>query len=168
MELQLIQSKIYEVRGCRVMFDFDLAVMYGIETKVLKQAVKRNLIRFPSDFMFELSESEWKNLRSQFVTSSWGGSRYQPSVFTEQGVAILSSVLKSETAVKINISIMRAFVLMCELATGYAELNQRLENFMIETNMQFNDIYQALTELAAKKEEENKPLNPIGYLANRK
>ncbi len=169
MELQVIQNKIYEVRGCRIMLDFDLAALYQVGTRVLKQAVRRNMDRFPSDFMFILTEEEIGILVSHFVIPSksyLGGAL--PFAFTEQGVAMLSSVLRSETAIKINIAIMRAFVLMRELAAGYAELNQKLENFMLETNMQFNDIYQALTELAMKKEEENKPLSPIGYLANRK
>lgn len=123
MDLQIIQSKIYEIRGCRVMLDSDLAALYQVETKALKQAVKRNIDRFPEDFMFELTKEETeslrsqivtlekrteddKNLRSQTVTSRWGGSRYQNFVFTEQGVAMISSVLRSDTAVKVNISIM--------------------------------------------------------------
>jgi len=100
--LQIIQSKIYEIRGQKVMLDFDLAELYGIETKVLKQAVKRNLKRFPSDFMFELTKEEFGNLRSQFVTSNKrGGTRYMPFAFTEQGVAMLSSILNSEVAIEI-------------------------------------------------------------------
>lgn len=127
MDLQIIQSKIYEIRGCRVMLDSDLAALYQVETKALKQAVKRNIDRFPDDFMFQLTKEEMEslrsqvmtleketgdetNLRSQTVTSRWGGSRYQNFVFTEQGVAMISSVLRSDTAVKVNISIMRAFV----------------------------------------------------------
>lgn len=111
--LQIIQSKIYEIRGQKVMLDFDLAELYGIETKVLKQAVKRNLKRFPSDFMFELTKEEFGNLRSQFVTSNKrGGTRYMPFAFTEQGVAMLSSILNSEVAIEINISIIRAFIAM--------------------------------------------------------
>ncbi|MDR1679977.1 MAG: ORF6N domain-containing protein [Prevotellaceae bacterium] len=110
MELQVIENKIYEIRGQQVMLDFDLAAMYGIETKVLKQSIKRNIKRFPIDFMFELTKQEWAILRSQIVTSSWGGSRYQPFAFTEHGVAMLSSVLKSERAIALNIEIIRAFV----------------------------------------------------------
>ena len=163
MELQIIQSKIYEIRGIRVLLDFDLAEMYQVETKNLKRAVRRNIERFPEDFMFELTESENEDLRCNFGTSSWGGSRYPPFAFSEQGVAQLSSVLNSSLAIQVNISIIRAFVTLRQYALGYAELNQKLEMFMIETNMQFNDIYQALTELAAKKEEENKLRKPIGY-----
>lgn len=110
MELQLIQNKIYEIRGQKVMLDRDLAEMYGVETRVLNQAVKRNIERFPEDFMFQLTENEFQNLISQFVTSSWGGIRKLPNVFTVQGVAMLSSVLRSETAIQVNIAIVRAFV----------------------------------------------------------
>lgn len=93
MELQVIQNKIYEIRGQRVMLDFDLAELYDTETKRLKEAVRRNIARFPDDFMFELSPDEWKILRTQFATSSWGGARYVPFAFTEQGIAMLASVL---------------------------------------------------------------------------
>ena len=146
------------------MLDFDLAELYQVSTKALKQAVKRNLQRFPDDFMFELNIEEWEILRSQFVSSSWGGTRYMPFSFTEQGVAMLSSVLRSEVAIEVNISIRRAFVALRQYILGYAELNQKLETFMIETNMQFNDIYQALTELASKKELEEKPRKRVGYV----
>lgn len=164
MELQLIQNKIFEVRGLRVMLDFDLAEMYEVETKVLKQAVNRNADRFPPDFMFVLTHGEWNSLRSQIVTSNRGGIRYMPYAFTEQGVAMLSSLLRSQKAIEINIQIIRAFVILRQYALGYTELNRKLEEFMLGTNMQFNDIYQALTELASQKEIENKPRNPIGYI----
>lgn len=164
MDLQVIQNRIYEIRGCRVMLDFDLAELYQVSTKALKQAVKRNLQRFPEDFMFEMNSEEWEILRSQIVTSSWGGRRYMPFVFTEQGVAMLSSALRSEIAIEVNISIMRAFVKMRELSSRYSELNQKLETFMIDTNIQFNEVYQALTELASKKESENKPRKKVGFV----
>lgn len=164
MDLQVIQNRIYEIRGCRVMLDFDLAKLYQVSTKALKQAVKRNLQRFPEDFMFEMNSEEWEILRSQIVTSSWGGTRYMPFVFTEQGVAMLSSVLRSEIAIEVNISIMRAFVKMRELSSRYSELNQKLETFMIDTNIQFNEVYQALTELASKKESEDKPRKKVGFV----
>jgi len=96
MELQIIQNKIYEIRGLRVMLDFDLAEMYGVETRVLNQAVKRNIKRFPSDFMFQLTTIEFENLISQFVTSSWGGVRKLPYAFTEHGVTMLASILRSD------------------------------------------------------------------------
>ncbi|MEI8113739.1 MAG: ORF6N domain-containing protein [Bacteroidia bacterium] len=164
MELQVIQNKIYEIRGQRVMFDFDLAELYDVETRVLNQAVKRNSRRFPADFMFQLSKSVFDNLMSQNVISSWGGTRKLPYAFTEHGVTMLASVLRSEIAIDINIQIVRAFIALRQFALGYAELNQKLESFMIETNMQFNDIYQALTEMTSLK---NKPKNKIGYLANK-
>ena len=107
-----IQNRIYTIRGVQVMLDEDLSALYSVETKVLNQAVKRNKERFPVEFMFQLNESEMEILRSQFVTSSWGGRRYLPYAFTEQGVAMLSTVLRSETAIKVSIQIMNAFVAM--------------------------------------------------------
>lgn len=164
MEQQIIQNKIYEIRGQRVMLDFELADLYDVETRALNQAVKRNLRRFPADFMFQLSKSEFDNLMSQNVISSWGGTRKLPFAFTEHGVTMLASVLRSDLAIDINIQIVRAFIALRQYALGYAELNQKLESFMLETNMQFNDIYQALTEMTSLK---NKPKNKIGYLANK-
>jgi len=168
MELQIIQNKIYEIRGQRVMLDFDLAELYEVETRVLNQAVKRNIRRFPSDFMFQLTNKEFDNLMSQSVISSWGGTRKLPFAFTEHGVTMLASVLRSERAVEINIQIVRAFIALRQYALGYAELNQKLETFMLETNMQFSDIYQALTEMASQTEKDKKPIPPIGYLAYEK
>jgi hypothetical protein len=120
---QKILAKIHLIRGEKVIFDKDLALMYGVATKVFNQSVKRNLDRFPKDFMFALSEKEWANLRSQIVTSSlpgenpgWGGARHRPNVFTEQGVAMLSSILNSKTAIQVNIRIIRVFTKMREYA----------------------------------------------------
>ena len=163
MELQIIQNKIYDIRGQRVMLDFDLAELYETETRRLKEAVRRNIDRFPVDFMFELDSKEWNILRTQIATSSWGGARYLPFAFTEQGVAMLASVLNSPKAIQINIQIVRAFIVLRQYALGYAELNKKLEIFMLETNLQFQDIYQALTELASKKQLEEKPRNKVGY-----
>ncbi len=168
MELQIIQNKIYEIRGQRVMLDFDLADLYEVETRALNQAVKRNNKRFPYDFMFQLSNKEFDNLISQSVISSWGGTRKLPFAFTEHGVTMLASVLRSERAIEINIQIVRAFIALRQFALGYAELNQKLETFMLETNMQFSDIYQALTEMASQTEKDQKPIPPIGYLAYEK
>jgi hypothetical protein len=162
MELQVIQKKIHEIRGQRVMLDHDLAEMYGVETRVLKQAVKRNISRFPIDFMFELSTVEWNNLISQFVIPNRGGNRFIPNVFTEQGVAMLSSVLRSDKAIEINIQIIRAFILIRQNSLLFAEINQKLENFMLDTNLQFNEIYLALQELAIKNAT---PRKALGYLA---
>ncbi|MCL2651456.1 MAG: ORF6N domain-containing protein [Candidatus Azobacteroides sp.] len=169
MELEIIQNRIFEIRDSKVMLDFHLAEMYQVETKNLKRAVKRNIDRFPPDFMFELTQNEIDSLRCNFGTLETGGrgqhTKYLPFAFTEQGVAQLSSVLNSPFAIQMNISIIRAFVLLRQYALGYTELNGKLENFMIETNMQFNEIYQALTELAEQKKTLNKPRNLIGYTA---
>ena len=166
VELSVIQGKIHLIRGVKVILDFDLAAMYGIETRVLKQAVRRNIKRFDGDdFMFELSKEDLS--RSQFVTlnkSRGGNIKYLPFAFTELGVAMLSSVLNSDTAIDINRNIMRAFVLLRHYAAELTELNQKLEQFMMETNMQFNEIYQALIELAENKNELEKPRNPIGFI----
>lgn len=150
------------------MLDFDLAALYEVETRILNQATKRNINRFPIDFMFQLTNKEFDNLKSQIVTSSWGGTRKLPFAFTEHGVTMLASVLKSPKAIEINIEIVRAFIILRQYALGYTELNKKLEEFMIETNMQFNDVYQALTELASKKELEEKPRNPIGFNIKKK
>lgn len=112
MELNIIQNKIYEIRGLRIMLDLDLAELYQVETRVLNQAVKRNIKRFPADFMFQLTPEEFSNLKSQFVTSSWGGTRKMPFAFTEQGLAMLSGLLNSDVAIKVNIAIMRTFVVL--------------------------------------------------------
>lgn len=167
MELQLIQNKIFEIRGQRVMLDYNLAELYEVETRALKQAVKRNIKRFPPDFMFELTKSEWQELITicDNLPQNLKFSPALPFAFTEQGVAMLSSVLRSPQAIEVNISIMRAFVILRQYALGYAELNRKLEEFMIETNMQFSEIYQALTELASQKEQENKPRRRIGFTA---
>ncbi|MFZ4725519.1 MAG: ORF6N domain-containing protein [Paludibacter sp.] len=164
MELQIIQNKIFEIRGQKVMLDFNLAELYEVETRVLNQAVKRNLKRFPSDFMFQLTNNELENLMSQIVISSWGGLRKLPYAFTEHGVTMLASILRSDKAIEVNIQIVRAFIALRQFVIGYAELNQKLESFMMETNMQFSDIYQALTEMASQNEQDKKPLNPVGYL----
>jgi hypothetical protein len=123
MEIEHLKNSIHEIRGLKVILDFELAKLYEVETRVLKQAVRRNIERFPMDFLFELNENEIQNLRSHFVTSSWGGQRHKPFAFTEQGIAMLSSVLKSKKAIHMNISIMRAFVMMRQWAHYF---NRRL------------------------------------------
>jgi len=155
MEIQVIQQKIFEIRGFKVILDKDLAQMYEVTTSNLNKAVKRNIDRFPIDFMFQLNNDEF-DLIFQNGISSWGGTRKLPYAFTEHGVAMLAGLLNSQKAIEINIQIVRAFVLLRQYALGYAELNQKLENFIIETNMQFNDIYQALTELMSIREEQTK------------
>jgi hypothetical protein len=167
MDLQIIQNKIFEIRGCRVMLDFHLAELYGIKTKVLKQAVKRNILRFPSDFMFELSKDEWNELVTicDQIPDTLKHSYINPIVFTQEGIAMLSSVLRSPVAIKMNISIMRAFIAMRQMVIGYEELRQRIEQLEISTDAQFSEIYQALTKLLSKKDDENKSRHPIGYLS---
>ena len=180
--IQLIQSKIHEIRGQRVILDRDLAEMYGVETKVLNQAVKRNIDRFPEDFMFQLTKEEC--LRSQIVTLKTEQGRhlkYMPHVFTEMGVAMLSSVLRSSTAIQVNISIMRAFVAVRQMLsnpietrvekieTQVRELKQYMEEVLVDQNdinedtmMQLELINQTLAELQAK-DQSSKNRNPIGY-----
>ena len=153
------------------MLDFDLAEFYGVETKYLKRTVRRNIERFPEDFMFELTIEEYNSLimslRCQFGTSNEagekGGIRYLPFAFTQEGIAMLSGILRSERAIEVNICIMRAFVLMRQMVIGYEELLQRIEQLEISTNTQFLDIYQALTELLSKKKIDETPRRPIGY-----
>jgi phage regulator Rha-like protein len=161
MQLEVIQNKTFEIRGCKVMLDFDLALMYGVETKVLKQSIRRNINRFPEDFMFELNELEFKSLRSQIVTSNKGGSRYMPFAFTEQGIAMLSSVLNSEKAIEVNIAIIRAFVTFRQFSLTYNELKTKIT----EIEEKFPEIYNALNFLIDKgKIKENQGnRTKIGY-----
>ncbi|WP_395053213.1 ORF6N domain-containing protein [Flavobacterium sp.] len=160
MEIEVIQNKIYEIRGCKVMLDFDLSQLYQIENKALKQSVRRNLNRFPNDFMFELTEIEFANLRSQIVTSSYGGNRYLPFAFTEQGIAMLSSILKSDKAIEINISIMRTFVTIRQFAINYTELQNRIN----EIEGQLPEIYNVLNYLVEKDNKEKvTERTKIGY-----
>jgi hypothetical protein len=162
---EIIQSKIYLIREQKVLLDRDLAELYGVETRVLKQAVRRNLKRFPEDFMFELTKEELQNLRSQIVTSSWGGIRYAPMSFTEQGVAMLSSVLNSSRAIDINIQIIRVFTKMRELLTDTLILNQEIEAIKKKLSNQGKNIelvFSYLDELI-KKKRNSKPRTKIGY-----
>ena len=181
-DIQVIQNKIYEIRGQRVMLDFDLANMYGVETAQLKRQVRRNIERFEGeDFMFEVTHEEI--LRCQNGTSSWGGSRYGAFAFTELGVAMLSSVLRSPTAIKVNRGIMRAFVAMRHaisamvLPAKLTELEKNIENLRTEvdeiladqndinesTRAQLDAISTALSELQAK-EPRKRERNPIGFI----
>ena len=145
MELQLIRQKIYEVRGQKVMLDFDLAALYEVETRMLKQAVRRNLERFPEDFMFELDETEVQKLVSQIVIPSksyFGGAL--PFAFTEQGVAMLSGILKSRKAIQVNIAIMRAFVEFRRYALTYNELAQKITELETKFEQEFADVHEVL------------------------
>ena len=165
MELTTIKNSIHEIRGKRVILDYELAKMYEVETRVLKQAVRRNIDRFPEDFMFELTEVEMKNLTSQFVMSSWGGTRHGIFAFTEQGIAMLSSVLKSKLAIQINISIMRAFVMMRQWAFTYHELAERLEELERSHGKRFDGIEQVLNYFIQKEKQsaQQRQRKQVGY-----
>ncbi|MEI8116321.1 MAG: ORF6N domain-containing protein [Flavobacteriia bacterium] len=165
MELTTIKNSIYEIRGKRVILDYELAKMYEVETRVLKQAVRRIIDRFPEDFMFELTEVEMKNLTSQFVMSSWGGTRYGIFAFTEQGIAMLSSVLKSKLAIQINISIMRAFVMMRQWSLTYHELAERLEELERSHGQRFDGIEQVLNYFIQKDKQsaQQNQRKQVGY-----
>lgn len=160
--LEIIHNKIHVIRDQKVMLDFDLAALYEIETRVLKQAVKRNLNRFPEDFMFELTADEIEKMVSQFVIpskSKLGGSK--PFAFTEQGVAMLSSVLNSKKAIEVNIAIMRTFVVLRNSILSLEEISKRI----LEVEKKFPDIYNALNSLMEnnQQETEQKQRSPIGF-----
>ena len=161
--MERITGKIYLIRKTKVMIDSDLAELYGVPTKVLKQAVRRNQERFPSDFMFELSQKEFVNLRSQFVTSNssqWGGSRYRPMAFTEQGVAMLSSVLRSKRAISVNIQIIRAFTQLRQMLSTHEELKRKIEAMERKYDHQFSVVFEAIKQLI---DNESKPKKKIGF-----
>lgn len=197
-DIAVIQRKIYEIRGQKVILDRDLAALYQVETKVLNQAVKRNIDRFPEDFMFQLTLKEWReiainegiiDLKSQIVTSNWGGVRKLPYAFTEHGVVMLASLLRSEIAVKMSVQITRAFVAMRQALVALTAteakvelLNEKIERLNLyieevmhdqndvnemqraineETAMQLELINQSLAELQAKPKA--KPMNPVGF-----
>jgi len=173
MQLNTIQSKIYEIRGQRVMIDFDLAEMYESETRKLKQAVRRNLKRFPDDFMFELTREEYNSLRSQIVMLETGRgkySKYLPFAFTEQGVAMLSSVLSSSKAIEINVQIIRAFVFIRQYALTHSDLTKKLKELENEYNKQFKDVYEAISYLMKKDKQTtgHKNRKQIGFRSGKK
>lgn len=188
-EVQTIQTMIYEIRGQKVMLDRDLAVMYGVETRVLNQSVKRNFKRFPDDFMFQLTENEWKSISSQFVMTSRAKRPKSalPLAFTEQGVAMLSGLLNSDVAIEANIRIMRAFVFvrnilanppvneLSELKKEVKQLKKYMEDVFSDhndinedTRIQLELINQTLAELQVHKDAILKPRSPIGYIQPRK
>ena len=157
--LEYIEKRILLLRGEKVLLDADLADLYGIETKVLVQAVKRQRDRFPDDFMFQLSVEEFADLRSQSVTSSgWGGRRYPPYAFTEQGVAMLSSVLNSPRAIRVNIEIMRAFVRLRRMIYSHRELAAKLAVLERKYDSQFKAIFDLLKKLTSPSGKERKPI----------
>lgn len=150
------------IRAQKVMIDSDLAVLYQVETGALTRAVKRNLERFPNDFMFQLTEAEFDNLRSQTgISSDWGGRRYLPYAFTEQGIAMLSSVLRSDRAVRVNIQIMRAFVQLRQMLASHAELSRKIAELEQKYDRQFKVVFDAIQRLVTPPEE--KPKRPIGF-----
>lgn len=157
-----IASRIFWVRNKKVMLDRDLAELYIVETRVLNQAVRRNKGRFPDDFMFQLTEDEFANLRSQIVTSKWGGTRKLPLAFTEQGVAMLSSVLNSKRAVSVNIQIIRTFVKLRELLATNEALRKKIEIMERKYDSQFKIVFDVIKKLLA---DEEKPKTKIGYRA---
>ena len=167
-----IISKIYEVRGEKVMLDRDLAELYGVETKYLKRQVRRNIDRFPEDFMFDLTKEEYEILRSQIGTSSWGGTRYMPMAFTEQGVAQLSSVLNSDRAIKVNIQIIRLFTQMRKLLLNHKDLILKIEKIESKLDGQGHEIqvlFEYLKELMGDKalEKSQKSRKRIGYKSDK-
>ncbi len=161
--VERITQSILFIRAQKVMLDADLAALYGVDTRVLVQAVTRNGDRFPPDFMFQLTKQEFDDLRSQLVTSSWGGRRYPPYAFTEQGVSMLSSVLRSKRAVLVNIEIMRAFVQLRRMLTSHADLARKLAALETKYDAQFKAVFEAIRELMAPAEGETK--RPIGFVA---
>jgi hypothetical protein len=166
MELQIIQKKIYEVRGHKVMLDFHLAELYSVETRALKQAVKRNPDRFPSDFMFILTDKELDLLVSQNVIPSksyFGGAL--PYAFTEHGITMLSSVLKSKTAVNINIAIVRSFILLKQSHSDFKLLKEQIEKMESKFNKKFKDVHEAINYLLQKDKVivKNPPRKKIGF-----
>ena len=154
--IERITKKIYLIRDTKVMLDRDLAELYGVETRVLKQAVRRNIKRFPSDFMFDLTYQEFRDLTSQFVISSWGGVRRPPMAFTEQGVAMLSSVLKSDRAIHVNIQIMRAFTQLRQMLMTHEDLKIKIESMEDKYDRQFKVVFDAIRQLMEPKKELNK------------
>ena len=188
LEKMAIESLIYEIRGQKVMLDRDLAKLYGVETKVLNQAVKRNIKRFPEDFMFQLSHEEFIDLMSQIVTSSWGGIRKLPYVFTEQGVAMLSGLLNSDIAIEVNIRIMRTFAAIRKYLFTNRQISAELEAIKVKLELlerndeenleEINDlsedmrkeidtIYQAIAALSVKEPaKSDPPRNKIGFKTN--
>ena len=161
----VVEQKIYMIRGHKVMLDSDLAELYGVPTKVLLQAVKRNAARFPSDFMFQLNNQEVLALRSQIVTLKKGRGqhrKYIPYVFTEQGVAMLSSVLKSERAIQVNIAIMRSFVKIREMLSAHKDLARKLEEMEKKYDAQFKIVFDAIRELMRPPEKKMKEIKGFG------
>ena len=160
-----IERRILLIRGQKVMLDYDLAELYDVEVKRLNEAVKRNSTRFPPDFMFQLTRDEYANLRSQIATSSsgWGGRRRSPYAFTQEGVAMLSSVLRSDRAVQVNVEIMRAFVRLRSLIATHADLARKMDQLEKKYDAQFKVVFDAIRALMEPPASGRK--KPVGYLA---
>ena len=158
--MNTIAQNIRLVRGHKVLLGMDLAELYGVEHRALMQAVRRNPERFPEDFMFQLNPEEWADLKSQFVISSWGGIRTRPHAFTEQGVAMLSSVLRGERAIQVNVEIMRAFVRLRQILTEHKELSARLDTLEQKYDANFKSVFDAIRQLMAPPAT---PKRPIGF-----
>jgi len=172
MKLTIIQKKIYEIRGQNVMFDFDLAELYGVETRRLNEQVKRNIDRFPKDFMFQLTRTEVRSLMSQIATSRWGGLRKLPYAFTEHGVSMLANVLKSKKAIKMSIAVVRAFISLKQLVIQNKDFAERLEQLRKELHERIGEhdtqlaaIYDAIENLLDEKTEKKRwnERDRIGY-----
>ena len=161
--IEQIVSKIYWLRGVKVLLDRDLATLYDVETRILKRNVRRHIKRFPDDFMFELSYQEFAGLRSQFGISNRGGTRYMPMAFTEQGVAMLSGILNSDRAIEVNIQIMRAFVQLRHLIADNAELKSALDELRNQTEEQFQVVFTVLDQLVSHDDKEKQK---IGFIEN--
>lgn len=155
-------GNIYEIRGVQVMLDADLAQLYGVKTKVLNQAVARNSDRFPQDFAFKFTQKELSHLKSQFVTSSWGGRRKLPTAFTEHGILMLSSVLRSNKAVEVNIQIMRSFISLRKSLVDYQQLKEKIEELEQNYDKKFSMIFDAIKRLIDLKQEKEK--KKIGFI----
>jgi hypothetical protein len=158
---ETIERKILLIRRHKIMLDKDLAALYGVTTGNLNKAVTRNLDRFPDDFMFQLTKEEFKNLIFHFGTSSWGGTRKTPRAFTEQGIAMLSSVLHSERAIQVNIQIMRAFIKLRQILASHKELAHKLEKLEKKYDTQFRIVFDAIKKLMAPTK---KPRRKIGFV----
>jgi hypothetical protein len=167
MQLQVIQTKIYEVRGQKVMLDYDIAELYEVETRILNQAVKRNIDIFPQDFMFQITSKEWQDMSSQIVMTSVNKrpKTALPLVFTEHGVTMLANILKSKKARQTNIAIVRAFIALKQFALTNTELNNKLKELEKTYNKQFKDVYEAINYLLQKDKQETnqKERKQIGY-----
>jgi hypothetical protein len=156
VDIQLIQKKIFIVRGQRIMLDKHLAEMYGVPTKSLNLAVKRNIRRFPVDFMFQLNKDEFENLRFQFETSSWGGTRFYPYAFTEHGITMLSSILKSDTAINVNIAVVRAFIYLKQYNSDIKMLQSKILELETKFNRKIENINEVIDLLLSEEKRENK------------